>query len=349
MKAYLVKPVVYWLTWGLLLSGLLTTSSWAAEPPAAADGDTVTTIRYLRSPGSVSSAELANALGWFKSAKIKLDPIGYSNGGPESIYALVSGSVDIASAATSAIINAILGGAQIKGVMPDHGINKHIYSHFFVLKDSLIHGPQDLKGKTIAVNTMGAHLDYVVREYLRQNGLKQSDVRLVVVPGPQLEQVLRSKQVDVAAVGVWQDSFAGKIKADGGVRTLFTDYDVLGDISLDYVAFTKAFLKAHSQAVTCYVTLSSKAADWSQQHLPQARLIMAKLLKERGENPELAKYFVSYGQRAHGLLTAHDSQFWLDTIAREGNSAASTTSPDQIQTNGFNDLLKEGKNHVSQD
>src|SRR5208282_2733540 len=88
------------------------------------------------------------------------------------------------------------GNAQPRGEQDHH-------SSFFVLADSPIKTAQDLKGKSIAVNTLGAQLEYVVRLYLKQNGMSLSDVQLVAVPGPQLEQVLRHKQVDVAAVGAW--------------------------------------------------------------------------------------------------------------------------------------------------
>ena len=68
------------------------------------------------------------------------------------------------------------------------------------------------------MNTLGAHLDYTVREYLRKHALNEDDAKLITVPGPQLEQILRHKQADVVAVGAWQSIFAGKIEAEGGVR-----------------------------------------------------------------------------------------------------------------------------------
>ena len=160
---------------------------------------------------------------------------------------MASGSIDVAGTATPAIINAIAGGAKILCVLPRAGIDKDVNSKFFVLDNSPIRGPNDLKGKTIAVNTMGAHLDYTIREYLRIHGLNKDDVKLVAVPGPKLDEALHNRQTDVVAVGVWQNPIAVKLAAEGGVRVLFTDHDVLGDIVLASNAMEIAFIDQHPQ------------------------------------------------------------------------------------------------------
>ncbi len=46
---------------------------------------------------------------------------------------------------------------------------------------SPIKSVEDIVGKTIAVNTLGAHLDYVVREALHQKGLPEDGANLIVV------------------------------------------------------------------------------------------------------------------------------------------------------------------------
>lgn len=74
-------------------------------------------------------------------------------------------------------------GSTILCVLPAQGISKDINSKFFVLDSSPIKAAADLDGKSIAVNAPGAHLDYVVREYLRTHSLKDN-LKLVTVPGP---------------------------------------------------------------------------------------------------------------------------------------------------------------------
>lgn len=312
----------------------------AAGPARAAEPDPgeVTVIRFLSSRGNVATYEIADALGWLREKHIRIESEGFSQGGPESLVALASGSVDIAGAATPAIINAVSGGAKILGVMPDGGINKDVTSKFFVLAASDIRTPGDLKGKSIAVNTLGAHLDYTMREYLRNHSLSTDDVSLIAIPGPQLDLVLRHKQADVVAVGAWQSVFAGEIEAEGGVRVLLTDHAVLGDIVLGTDAMKKSFIAQHSQAVTDFVTASAKAADWAADHPDEAKKLFADILQKRGDNPDLAKYWPGYGLRRHALYVDHDAQFWIDVLVREGRLTAGQFSPSDIDTNKYNAL-----------
>jgi ABC-type nitrate/sulfonate/bicarbonate transport system substrate-binding protein len=308
--------------------------------PAAGtnNADQVTVIRYVSGHGNVTPFEVADALGWLQEKGIHLESVGYSQGGPESLAAMASGSTDLAGAATPAIINAITGGAKILGVMPTGGINQSVNSKFFVLAGSDIKTARDLKGKSIAVNTLGAHLDYTVREYLKSHGLAEDDATLITVPGPQLEQILRHKQADVVAVGAWQGIFAGKIESEGGVRVLFTDYDVLGPIVLGTVAMEKAFIAAHPQAVKDFVTASDRAADWTADHPEEARKLVAKILAARGENADLAKYWPAFGLREHALYTDRDARFWIDVLTRGGRLKPGQFTPEDIETNRYNGL-----------
>ncbi|MFZ0098229.1 MAG: ABC transporter substrate-binding protein, partial [Gemmobacter sp.] len=197
----------------------LSTTLGLFAAPALAD----VTIRYLASQGGLSAHELAAELGYFDGTGITLENVGYATGGPASLVALAGGSVELGSAATAAVLNSIAAGNDFVAAFPSNGINDQAQSVFYVLEDSSIKTVEDIAGKTIAVNTLGAHLDYVVREALHQKGLPEDAANLVVVPGPQLEQVLRSGQVDVSAFGYWQTTFTGAALKNGGLRAVFDD------------------------------------------------------------------------------------------------------------------------------
>lgn len=312
----------------------------ASGTAMAADAAHPLAIRFFMNHGYIDSTELADALGWLKPFGLKMESVGYSQGGPENLFGLNNGSVDLAGAATPALINAIAGGAQIVGVMPNVGENKIVNSKFFVLADSPLKNAEDLKGKTIAVNTLGAHLDNVVKEYLKQHHLQASDVQLVVVPGPQLDQVLRHKQVAVSAVGAWQTVFSGKMEQEGGVRVLFTAYDVLGDITLSSNIMRKSFVEQHPQAIKDLVTTAAKAVDWTYAHPEEARALVEKMYKERGDNPEVAKYFLGSGVREHALYTDRDAQFWIETLVNAGRIKPGQITPAAIETSKYNGFAR---------
>ncbi|MES0084127.1 ABC transporter substrate-binding protein [Mesorhizobium sp. M0026] len=275
-------------------------------------------FRSLASRGSISPHELAGELGYFKGLGIEVENVGYSGGGPESLFALASGSVDIGSAATAAVINSISGGNDFVAAYPSNGINGKVRSVFYVLDDSPIKSIADIAGKTIAVNTLGAHLDYTVREALHSVGLSPDAANLVVVPGPQLEQTLRSRQVDIAALGYWQASFAGALVDNGGVRGVFNDTDVLGELAGGFVVLRRDFIAAHPDAARNFVEQSARASDWSLQNPDEARKVLATILDKRGENGELARYWTGFGLRQGAKATDRDIDFWVSVLERDG-------------------------------
>jgi len=314
-------------------------SPGAARAGSEKPADHVTVLKFFSNHGWAAAYELASALGWLKEKGIEVESVGFAQGGPESIFGLNTGSVDLADCATAGVINAVAGGSRIIGVMPNIGVSETSNSKFFVLADSPIKTVQDLKGKSIAVNTLGAHLDYVVRVYLKEHGMSISDVQLITVPGPQLDQILRHKQADVVATGaVWQDTFAGKIEAEGGIRVLFNDYEVLGPLGLGNTIVRTSFVEQHPQIARDFVTMSAKAADWSTTHLNEAREILAEILDKRGDNPELAKYWNGFGLRPHALYTDKDAQFWINALVEEGKLTPSQVTPADVITNNYNDL-----------
>ncbi|PDT36343.1 sulfonate ABC transporter substrate-binding protein [Rhizobium sp. M10] len=286
-----------------------------ATPAAAADA---VTLRYLASQGGLAAHELADALGYFKDTGITFENVGYAQGGPASLIALASGDVEIGSAATSAVLNSIIGGNDFVAAYPSNGINDEVQSTFYVLEDSPIKSIKDIAGKSIAVNTLGAHLDYTIREALHSVGLPSDSANQVVVPGPQLEQVLRSKQVDIAAFGYWQTTFEGAALKNGGLRAVFDDTDVLGDIAGGFVVLRRDFIQQHPEAAKIFVEQSARALDYAREHPEETKKILAKALTERGENPDIAQYFRGYGVRAGGLPVERDIQFWIDVLVREG-------------------------------
>lgn len=292
----------------------LSTALGLTLTPAWADVN----IRYLASQGGLSAHELAAELGYFDGTSITLENVGYAQGGPASLVALSGGSVELGSAATAAVLNSIAAGNDFVAAYPSNGINDEAQSIFYVLEDSPIKTVEDIVGKTIAVNTLGAHLDYVVREALHQKALPEDSANLIVVPGPQLEQVLRSNQVDVSAFGYWQTTFTGAALQNGGLRAVFDDTDVLGEIAGGFIVLRRDWIEAHPEEAKIFVEGSVKALEYARENPEETKEIFARVLAERGENAEVAQFFAGYGVREGGLPVERDIQFWIDVLERQG-------------------------------
>jgi ABC-type nitrate/sulfonate/bicarbonate transport system substrate-binding protein len=287
-------------------------------------------FRYLASQGGLSAHELAAELGYFDGTGITIENVGYASGGPASLIALASGDVEIGSAATSAVLNSIIGGNDFVAAYPSNGINDEVQSIFYVLEDSPIRDIKDITGKTVAVNTIGAHLDYTIREALHSVGLPSDAANQIVVPGPQLEQVLRSGQVDISAFGYWQTTFEGAAKKNGGLRAIFDDTDVLGEIAGGFIVLRRDFIEKHPQAARVFVEQSERALDYAREYPEETKKIFAKALAERGENPDIAEFFRGYGVRPGGKAVERDLQFWIDVLVREGKLKEGQLSANHI-------------------
>lgn len=273
-------------------------------------------MRYLSFNGTVQAHELAKELGYLDGTGIELESKGYVTGGPEMIMAQAVGDIQVSIVATAAMLNAISGGNDLLATYPSQGMRGEVASKFYVLNDSPIKDLKDLAGKTIAVNTMGAHLDFVVREALRKAGLPPNSVKLITVPNPQLEQVLRAKQADVVAVGYWVNQFQGAMEKTGGVRVLFRDADIVGELSGGFALLSRRFITANPEVAKQFTLQSARALDFARENLDEARKHIGNILARRGENAEIAKYFLGYGVRPGGLGTVQDVQFWIDVMER---------------------------------
>ncbi len=293
--------------------------------------ENVVTIRYLSSSAVVEPYEFANELGYFTG--INISRLGSTTGGHEDIMSVATGSSDVGHSAWVSIINAKVRGAEIKAVAGPMGNSPESWyegtpylSKWIVLENSSIRSAKDLKGKKIAVHSLGAHAEYVTREYLSRNNMSKDEVQLLVMSHH--EEVLRQGLVDVVApVGAQID----KMEAGGGVRVLFTDYDIIRNQT-----HCGMFIKDNPESVRQFVEASAKAADWAKDHPEEARELAIKIMKAKGGNPDIAKYWKGFGVREHALLLDSDVQFWIDELVKDGRMKDGEYEPSDFYTNEFN-------------
>ncbi|HEY9207212.1 MAG TPA: ABC transporter substrate-binding protein [Candidatus Methanoperedens sp.] len=294
------------------------------------------TIRYLSSSAVVEPYEFADELGYLEG--INLSRLGSNTGGPEDIMSVATGSTDVGHSAWVSIINAKARGAEIRAVAGPMGNSPESWyegtpylSKLIVLENSSIRSAKDLKGKKIAVHSLGAHADYVTRAYLAKNNMSKDDVQLLVMSHH--EEVLRQGQVDaVAPVGAQID----KMEAGGGVRIIFTDYEIIGNQTHCGMFMSEKFIKENPEVVRAFVEASAKAADWARDHPEEAKELAARIMKDKGGNPDLAKYWKGFGVRDHALLEDSDVQFWIDWLVRDGRIDEGQFKPSDFYTNEFN-------------
>jgi ABC-type nitrate/sulfonate/bicarbonate transport system substrate-binding protein len=283
---------------------------------------------------------------------LTLEPIQsvQSGGGTVALQALLANNVDVGGSAWPAWINIIARGGKIKavlGTLVSTRDNRSGKSGLLVLENSSIHSIKDLVGKKIAVNVLGAEADYVIRQYLKKNGLSISQVELVVVPSENQEQMLRSRQVDAAA---WTTNGGPQFEMTfekGGVREIpgTRNFDVKGENLLYAIGFRNDFIEQHPDVVKKYVKAYDTARrimyDEFHKNPERVRRAYVDIATLKGGNPRMAKYYeASSWTPAFPFIVEKDLQWWIDRFTEDGLLKPGQIKPSDIYTNEFNPLYK---------
>ncbi|RKQ14185.1 ABC transporter substrate-binding protein [Ureibacillus endophyticus] len=299
-------------------------------------------LQYQSIPSTVYPAELAEALGYL--GDIKLEKVSDVVGGPESIQLTATGETDFGSAFNGAIIKSHAQGVKIKSVVGSYGSDENVFIGFYTLEDSDIKTAKDLIGKKIGVNILGAHMDFAVQQYLRENGLTEEEIKqveLVVVPLSSAEQVLRGGQVDVVGLGgISRD----KALENGGIRPLFKDTDLFGNFTAGEYFFAEKYIEENPDTVKTFVEGVAKAIEWTKT-TPREEVI-AKFeeiinAREGKETTANLKYWKSVGiAEEGGQIGDKDFQIWLDGLVENGVVEEGEVKVEELYTNEFNPYAK---------
>ena len=138
---------------GLFIPVIAVLSVAATIRFAAAD-DTLKVAIPQKGAWDAGIAELGQRGGIFKKHGLDLEVL-YTTAGPESIQAMIAGSIDIAVASgVSAALGTFAKGAPIRIISSEVTGAPDLY--WFVPADSPIHTIDDLNGKTVAFSAVGS-------------------------------------------------------------------------------------------------------------------------------------------------------------------------------------------------
>ena len=194
----------------------------------------------------------ARVKGYFKEQGLTIEPI-LIRGGPAAIAALASGDVDFGS----------IGGAQAPIRSRARGLDVYIIGslsnrvNYTMIGAKGVRRVDDLKGKIIGVTGAGAFSDFVVRVYLKNNGLDpDKDVILRPLGGTVLRVSALEKGI-IAAAPFSAEEAVGLLKKGFPMisnlsETLTIPQSILiarGEVLEKYPETAKRFLKAIIQGL----------------------------------------------------------------------------------------------------
>lgn len=304
-------------------------------------GKEVKEVRYQGSANNVSLLEVAADLGYLGDVKLKW--VGNTISGPQDIQSVATNQTDIGGAFAGAVVKLVDAGAAVKGVVNYYGEDAKTFIGFYALDGSPIHSARDLIGKKIAVNTLGAHADAVIHGYLQKNGLTEAEIKavqLVVLPPNDTEEAIRRGQVDIGALsGVLQDHAI----AAGGLRSIFSDYDLYGAFAGGQLVLRNDFAAQNPDTATTLATGVAKAIDW-ETNTPRDEVIarFTKIItdRNRGESTANLKFFKSVGVPNSGIITDADFSRWSSWLVDTGITTG-TLDPSKYYTNQYNQLAQK--------
>lgn len=320
----------------LLTFAGLTVACSSDKTVTTADGKTV--LRYEGTTGQVSFSELAADLVYYQ--KVELNWIGDTTSGPQSIQNAATGQTDFGGAFNGAVLKLAAADSPVTSVIGYYGSDKETFNGYYVLEDSPIRTARDLIGKKVGMNTLGAHHEFLVREWLAREGLTPDEIKqveLTVVPPVNTEQALRQGQIDVGTLG---SVFRDKAVEKGGIRALFTDESIFGSFTYGSLLFRNDFIAKNQEAVADFVQGTARAIRWTQT-TPRDQVIAKykEIITERGrnENTDLVDYWRSPGVAGPGgVITDKEIQTWIDWLVRNGELEDGKLTPADVYTNEYN-------------
>jgi ABC-type nitrate/sulfonate/bicarbonate transport system substrate-binding protein len=344
-------PISIWksaLALGFLLGASISACSKRETatnvPPAATSAFETLELRYQGSVGLVTYPELAEDLGYLQPIQLKY--VGNTISGPQDIQSVVTGDTDYGGAFNGAVIKLVAAKAPVEAVIGYYGVDDQTFSGFYVLANSPIVGARDLVGKKVAVNTVGAHSEFVLRDYLTRNGLSKAEadqVTLIVVPPVVSEQALRQKQVDVASLS---NVLRDKALERGNLRRLFSDYELFGKFTAGSYVLTKHFLRDNPKTAHKFVDATARAIEWARSQ-PREEVISRyeSIIARRGRNEDASavKYWRTTGIAGKGgLISEREFQIWLDWLIKDGQLRPGQLKLSDIYSNELNPFFGTG-------
>jgi sulfonate transport system substrate-binding protein len=251
-----------WNYWGSIL-GALALLLGSAAIPAGAEPLKIR-MSWVITPGELAPILFAHpGIARHEGSSYVIEPIHFA-GGPLSIAAIAKGEIDIGGLGYATFAAAIQGAGiddlSVIGDVVQDGIPGWYSLSYFVLNDGPIHTVEDLKGKTLAVNTIGSLADLGQRQMLRQRNIDdRKDLTIVEIASPNMRAALAAHKTDMIAA-------TAPVGADPALRAiarpLFTAAEAVGVTQISALVARGAFIKEHRAALVDLLEDTIRATRW---------------------------------------------------------------------------------------
>ena len=257
-------------------SGAATAGRPAGAAASAADArlPTPTTLKFGYTP-LLSGAPIFIALerGYFEELNLNLDMIRF-NSGALMVAPLASNELDLGSGGISpGLFNALLRDIRLR-IVGDGSSSRPGYgtSIALVRKDlwdsGAIRSPADLRGRRVSFATEGSPIDYMMRNLLAQNGLRQEEMEVLRLTSADVAVGLQNRALDVATAA---EPFPTQAESGGFAVKWLADGDVVPNTQIGAILASermltqpeagRAFMLAYVRAIREYLAADAGRGD----------------------------------------------------------------------------------------
>lgn len=157
-----------------------------------------------------------------------------------------------------AITNAHLDERLVADVVGD-GMNGYFSGTYVVAADGPIKQVEDIKGRRVAINTIGSAADEAMRTMLHRHGLKDSDFTTVEANFANMPAMLEGGKVDMIIV---LPQFAHGILDNTKYKVLFRGVDAVGPSQAVMWAMRSNVIAEHRAALVDFIEDHIRARRW---------------------------------------------------------------------------------------
>jgi NitT/TauT family transport system substrate-binding protein len=247
---------------------------------AAPSGEGGTTKLAVQETAGVPSAFVGFGIekGFFEKQKLEID-LQPTQGGAATIPALVSGEIQVGGSNVVSLLLASSKGLPIQAIAGGtsaRASGEKDFGALLVPKGKGISEPEDLEGKTVAVNTLNNIAEVVVKAALEKEGVDPDSLKLSEVPFPEMEPALAKGSVD-AAFSI--EPFVTQSVQKGDKVLGYSYVDTESDMQVGAYAVTNQFAESDPEAVEAFQAAVKETADYVAGHEDEFRTFLSENAK----------------------------------------------------------------------
>ena len=186
--------------------------------------------------------------------------------------ALLNGDLQVGIGTPTEFLQAVNAGLDLVIVAGSARISKETNPvSLVVAKDSGIHNAEQLKGKRLAVPSLGSSLELLLRRWLEKNGVNPRDIQIVELGFPIQSDALKSKQIDAAIVA---EPFRSRMYS-AGIAEKLSDFlpEVANNQLGNFWQSTRTWAESHKPQVVALRQSMQEAVDFMRTKEVEARRI----------------------------------------------------------------------------